>query len=107
MKLNFLAWMLLIFFLEGRAFQAPAEAKEDADFATDEQKQFETDKAAAENGSRYAQNSVAFDYRQGKGVPKNEVEAAKWFRKSAEQGYVYAQSSLGLCYEDGEGVLKD
>ena len=46
-------------------------------------------------------------FDNGKGVPKDEVEAAKWCRKAAEQGDVDAQHNLGLMYAKGEGVLKD
>ena len=40
-------------------------------------------------------------------VPKDMVEAVKWYRKAAEQGDPIAQSSLGDCYASGEGVPKD
>ena len=40
-------------------------------------------------------------------MPKDYVEAAKWYRKAADQGYAAAQSNLGLCYVKGEGVPKD
>jgi TPR repeat protein len=35
-------------------------------------------------------------YLNGKGVPKDDAEAVKWFRKAAEQGYADAQYDLGL-----------
>jgi len=38
---------------------------------------------------------------------KDDVEAAKWFRKAAEQGCIDAQSQLGLCYSYGIGVPID
>ena len=46
-------------------------------------------------------------YEDGKGVPKDDKEAVKWYRKAADQGYKYAQNNLGLMYEDGKGVPKD
>ena len=46
-------------------------------------------------------------FDNGKGVPKDEVEAAKWCRKAAEQGDADAQHNLGLMYAKGEGVPKD
>lgn len=43
----------------------------------------------------------------GKGLAKDAVEAAKWFRKAAERNHVQAQRCLGNCYCLGEGVEKD
>ena len=44
---------------------------------------------------------------KGKGVPEDDVEAVKWYRKSAEQGNADAQYNLGVCYKHGIGVPKD
>lgn len=63
--------------------------------------------AIAEQGNPAAQWLVGYYYANGKGVPRDDVEAVKWYRKAAEQGYVDAQSSLGNCYLNGEGVAKD
>ena len=46
-------------------------------------------------------------YRDGKGVPENNAEAVKWFRKAAEQGEADAQSNLGRMYARGDGVSRD
>ena len=46
-------------------------------------------------------------YDKGDGVPKDEGEGAKWFRKSAEQGHAPAQYSLAVKYKFGRGVPKD
>jgi S1-C subfamily serine protease len=46
-------------------------------------------------------------YDDGKGLPKNEVEAAKWYRRAAEQGDAFAQKHLGIKYENGEGLPKN
>ena len=42
-----------------------------------------------------------------RGVPKNQVEAVKWFRKAAEQNDAAAQYNLGVCFYNGDGVAKD
>ena len=44
---------------------------------------------------------------KGRGVDKNFIEAAKWYRKAAEQGHVKSQNNLGIMYEEGEGVPQD
>jgi TPR repeat protein len=41
------------------------------------------------------------------GVPKDDVEAVKWFRKAAEQGEAKAQLNLGIMYGTGNGVPED
>ena len=41
------------------------------------------------------------------GVPKDEAEAVRWFRKAAEQGDADAQRSLGAMYDTGKGVPED
>jgi TPR repeat protein len=63
--------------------------------------------AYAEQGSAWAQFSLGLMYDNGTGVPQDNKEAAKWYRKAAEQGVARAQSNLGLRYYKGQGVLKD
>jgi TPR repeat protein len=46
-------------------------------------------------------------YVNGEGVPRDFVNAVKWFRKAAEQNYAQAQYNLGVSYAKGEGVAKD
>ena len=46
-------------------------------------------------------------YDEGEGVPEDDKEAVKWYRKAAEQGHAGAQFNLALMYEEGEGVLED
>ena len=43
-------------------------------------------------------------YANGEGVPENDAEAVKWYRKAADQGHADAQSNLGFMYATGEGV---
>jgi len=46
-------------------------------------------------------------YDHGYGVPENDAEAVKWFRKATEQGVADAQLNLGVNYGNGTGVPKD
>lgn len=43
----------------------------------------------------------------GKGVPQDNAEAVKWYRKAADQGHVQAQYKLGMMYENSRSVLND
>jgi len=61
----------------------------------------------AENGDADAQFNLGCRYAFGQGVPKDDEEAVKWYRRSAEQGYANAQYNLGCRYEKGQGVPKD
>ena len=68
---------------------------------------FHVTREKAEQGDVKAQFRLGVMYADGKGVPKNYVEAAKWFRKAADQGDVEAQHELGYMYNEGKGVLKN
>jgi hypothetical protein len=61
----------------------------------------------AEQGVPAAQFNLAVMYEQGLGVPKSDVEAARWFRAAAERGDVGAQLKIGSLYEQGAGVARD
>jgi len=62
---------------------------------------------AAEGGDASAQFSLGVLHLAGRGVPKDEGEAARWFQLSAEQGYPFAQSVLGDLHAEGRGVPRD
>jgi len=61
-------------------------------------------KSAAEQGDANCQNFVGALYARGKGVPRDEATAAKWFRRAADQGDAYGEFNLGSAYEHGHGV---
>jgi uncharacterized protein len=44
---------------------------------------------------------------RGRGVPINETEAVKWFRRAAEHGSASARFNLGNLYAEGKGVPQD
>ena len=58
----------------------------------------------AEKGQVLAQFNLGNMYVNGDGVPKNDVEAVKWYRLAAEQGNADAQYNLGNMYSNGVGV---
>ena len=66
--------------------------------------EFDEMKALADQGDAYAQNNLGVMYDNGRGVPENDAEAVKWFRKAAAQGDAYAQYNLGVMYLAGRGV---
>jgi TPR repeat protein/S1-C subfamily serine protease len=61
----------------------------------------------AEAGDAVSQCALGLCYYHGTGVPKDDTEAVKWYRKAADQGNAKAQYNLGVCYSEGDGVPKD
>jgi hypothetical protein len=51
--------------------------------------------------------NLAALYASGRGVAKNDAEAARWYRKAAEKGSSTAMSKLGDMYAQGRGVAKN
>ena len=64
-------------------------------------------KSEAERGGARAQYSLGEIYTKGRGVPREDQEAARWYRRAAEQGHANAQYKLGEMYDEGRGVPKD
>lgn len=58
----------------------------------------------AENGDAVAQNEVGSRYYAGRGIERDDAEAARWIRRAAEQGYAPAQYNLGLLHFRNRGV---
>ena len=46
-------------------------------------------------------------YDNGQGVPQDNAEAVRWYRKAAEQSQAAGQNNLGVMYDNGEGVPQD
>ncbi len=53
------------------------------------------------------QYNLGLMYYKGQGVPQDDAEALKWFRKAAAQDLAAAQNSLGVMYVNGQGVPQD
>ena len=65
-------------------------------------------RAKAEKGDTQSQSELGATFFFGNlGVPRDEVEAVKWYRKAAEQNDAWAQYNLGFCHASGRGVAKD
>ena len=61
----------------------------------------------AEQGEANAQYLLGSVYDHGAGVPEDDKEAVKWYRKAADQGLSSAQFHLAESYRFGEGGEKD
>ena len=61
----------------------------------------------AAQGDVSAQSNLGLLHSMGRGVHKDMVEAAKWYRAAAHQGDETAQCALGCMHLAGDGVPKD
>jgi localization factor PodJL len=64
-------------------------------------------RSAALKGEPGAAYEVGLRYAEGRGVPVNFDEAAKWYDRAAKADVVPAIFRLGTLYEKGLGVKKD
>jgi len=64
----------------------------------------EVQRALAEEGGAEDQFNLGLMYAEGRGVPEDDAEAARWLRLAAEQGNALAQYNLGFIYDSGRGV---
>ena len=62
---------------------------------------------AAAAGDAAAAYEIATRYAEGRGVPANMEEAARWFERAAAKGLVPAQFRYASQLEKGLGVKKD
>ncbi|WP_413989786.1 trypsin-like peptidase domain-containing protein [Labrys okinawensis] len=62
-------------------------------------------KKSANLGFAPAFDNIGRMYRDGDGIPKDEVEAVSWFRKGADAQYFVALDDLGKMYAEGRGGL--
>lgn len=81
-------------------FEDVAAANKRGDYATADRLL----RPLAEKGNARAQAFLGGQYRDGRGVLQDPVEAAKWFRKAADQGLAEGQYELGGAYMSGSGV---
>ncbi len=105
MKAKYLVW-IFVCLLEASSVPLQAQPSEINQIA-DASAKFEAIKAKAEKGDSTAEGQLGSFYFAGIGVAKNEVEAARWFRKAAEEGDAHAQCGLGDCYNSGFGLTRD
>ena len=82
------------------------ESNEDLLRRINEEERLARLKEEAEQGDADAQNGLAWSYARGNGVPQDDAEAIKWWRKAAEQGHVTAQFMLEM-YLSGSNIPQD
>jgi uncharacterized protein len=93
--------------LVGVAAAGPLEDAQTAEQRGDYATELALLRPLADQGNAVAQTGLGFMYREGRGVPQDDAQAAAWFRKAADQGADYAQVMLGMMYRKGSGVPQD
>ena len=99
-------WVLALAVAASHALAGFAEGQT-AYSAKDHASAYEVSGQAADQGHAAEQYHLGTIYRRGLGVPRNDAEAVRWYRKAAEQGHVKAQLWLGAMYGWGQGVEQD
>lgn len=61
-------------------------------------------KEECSRGDAHAMAALATLYKNGRGVPQSDEEAAIWYRQAAVRGHVAAQAMLGLALANGTGT---
>ena len=64
-------------------------------------------RSAAAAGDAAAAYEVGMRFAEGRGLPADMTEAARWFERAASKGLVPAQYRYGSLLEKGQGVKKD
>lgn len=62
---------------------------------------------AAKGGDPLAFYEIGARFSEGRSVPENMAEAAKWYQRAADAGVIPAQYRLASMYEKGMGVTRD
>jgi hypothetical protein len=107
--LGFLKLLLLIGFVLGSAHAVSAGTDEgiEALRAGDVAKAKSEFEGAAKQGDARAMYLIGRMNHEGRGVPVNEAEAAKWYKQAAEKGNADAQNALGTMYTAGKPMTRD
>ena len=58
----------------------------------------------AEYGHPAAQYNIGVMHEWGNGMPQDNANALKWYKRSAERSHKDAQNNLGALYSKGEGT---
>jgi len=92
------------------AAKTPAEQLADADRAV-EAKRFADAlsilRPLADAGNAHAQTRLGDAYVEGRGIPRDDAAAGRWYEKAALQGETGAQVKLAAMYLNGNGVLRN
>jgi hypothetical protein len=61
----------------------------------------------ANAGDVNAQFKLGFMYANGQDVPKDDIEAVRWYRRAADQGFADAKNNLIFMYANNRGIPSD
>ncbi len=90
-------------FAQTGGFEAGFSAYAAGDYAT----AFAEWEPLARAGDAEAEHGLGLLYQSGRGVERNLVRAAAWFRRAASSGMARAQAELGDMYARGDGMARN
>ena len=91
----------------GRSFDDSRTSLKAGTVSQEDAERIEEHRLAARAGDPKARTLLGLMYQTGQGVPRNEIESARWFRRAAEQDECAGEYHLGLLYLQGAGVPVD
>ena len=86
-----------------RNADAAMAAYRDGDYTT----ALQLSRPLADQGDARAQSTLGLIYYGGRGVPRNDNEAVRWFRHAADLGDATGNLYLGVMCETGQGARQD
>jgi uncharacterized protein len=104
MKNRLIDTILILFLISAPVYAGDFQDGLDAIHETNYEKALEKLMPLAKNGHAAAQYNIGVMHEWGNGVPKNNVEALKWYSISANLSHKDAQNNLGAMYSKGEGT---
>jgi TPR repeat protein len=99
--------ILLLFMMTVPVYASDFQEGLDAIHETNYEKALEKLMPLAEHGHPAAQYNIGVMHEWGNGVPQDNANALKWYKRSAERSHKDAQNNLGALYSKGEGTGQD
>lgn len=96
--------------LRQRLLQQPPNAQVTLEvwrYVTDDRDFVATLRKLAEEGNAAVMYRLGAMYSRGSGVPRNETEAARWFRMGANAGNTPSMTELAFMLLDGRGIERN
>jgi TPR repeat protein len=107
MKRFFLTTMCALMLVSALTWAGPMEVGVAAHQRAEYAAAFSAFRELAEEGNAAAQFNLGQMYRQAQGVPRDVVEAARWYHRAAAQDDAQSQYNLGVMYYNGQGVPRN
>ena len=96
--------LIIVLFIASISYANDFDEGLEAIHETNYEKALEILLPLATKGHAASQYNLGVMHEWGNGVPRDNVQAMKWYALSAEQSHKDAQNNLGAMYSKGEGA---